>query len=251
MSKLAKEYLFYTFLIMIVCWGIFLWCSVLGINIEDNYLLYLPYLLGGWSPTIASYVVLRKNGNVNSFKEWMKNVFDLKHSISSYLTVVVFAVAYILTQCLVSGYEKGTPLYMIIVMIPMMIIAGGLEEAGWRYIFQLELEKKYSYSASTIIVSVVWWLWHLPLFYVNNGAELGLNYIAYGVNVLGLSFALSCIKKNTGSVWLCVLFHSIVNSLTGIYSVNENIWGNIVAAVVLIVFSHIFVRSNAVKRIMY
>ena len=28
-------------------------------------------------------------------------------------------------------------------------------------------------------------------------------------------------------------------------------WGNIVAAVVLIVFSHIFVKSNAVKRIMY
>ena len=140
---------------------------------------------------------------------------------------------------------------MIIVMIPMMIIAGGLEEAGWRYIFQPELEKKYSYSVSTIIVSVVWWLWHLPLFYVNNWAELGLNYIAYGVNVLGLSFALSCIKKNTGSVWLCVLFHSIANSLIGIYSVNENIWGNIVAAVVLIVFSHIFVKSNIVKRIMY
>ena len=69
MSKLTKEYLFYTFFIMIVCWGIFLWCSVSGINIEDNYLLYLPYLLGGWSPTIASYVVLRKSGNVNSFKE--------------------------------------------------------------------------------------------------------------------------------------------------------------------------------------
>ena len=50
---------------------------------------------------------------------------------------------------------------------------------------------------------------------------------------------------------MCVLFHSIVNSLTGIYSVNENIWGNIVAAVVLIVFSHIFVKSNIVKRIMY
>ena len=66
MSKLAKEFLFYTFLIMIVCWGIFLWCSVSGITIEDNYLLYLPYLLGGWSPTIASYVVLRKNGNVVS-----------------------------------------------------------------------------------------------------------------------------------------------------------------------------------------
>ena len=43
MSKLAKEYLFYTFLIMIVCWGIFLWCSVSGINIEDKYIKTIFY----------------------------------------------------------------------------------------------------------------------------------------------------------------------------------------------------------------
>lgn len=82
-------------------------------------------------------------------------------------------------------------------------------------------------------------------------SKLAKEYLFYGVNVLGLSFALASIKKNTGSVWLCVLFHSIVNSLTGIYNVKENICGNIVAAVVLIVFSYIFVKSNTVKRIMY
>jgi membrane protease YdiL (CAAX protease family) len=236
---------------MIVCWGICLVCSLNDISLNNSYLLYIPYLLGGWSPTIASFISLKKNSKVKNFKDWLRNVFDFKHNIFAYVMVLIFTISYILPLCLVSGYENGKPLFAIVVMIPIMLFGGGLEEAGWRYIFQPELEKKYSYSVSTIIVSVVWWLWHLPLFYVNNGAELGLNYIAYGVNVLGLSFALACIKKNTGSVWLCVLFHSIVNSLTVIYSVNENIWGNIVAAVVLIVFSHIFVKSNAVKRIMY
>lgn len=43
-------------------------------------------------------------------------------------------------------------------MIPMMFVGGGLEEAGWRYILQPELEKKYSFTVSTIIVSIIWWL---------------------------------------------------------------------------------------------
>ncbi len=57
MSKLSKEYLLYTFSIMLVCWGgICLVCNLNNISLNDNYLLYIPYLLGGWSPTIASYI---------------------------------------------------------------------------------------------------------------------------------------------------------------------------------------------------
>lgn len=250
MSKLSKAFLVYTFSIMIIGWGVYLWCSLCGLSLDDNYMLYAPYLLGGWSPTIASFIVLKKNSKIGSFKEWIKNVFDFKHSIFSYLMVVVFGVVYILTQCLISGYENRTPLYMLIIMIPMMIFAGGLEEAGWRYILQPEMEKKYSYFISTIIVSIIWWLWHLPLFYINYGVQFGRIYLTFGVNVLGLSFALACIKKNTGSVWLCVLLHSIVNALTGIYSVKDNINGNIVATVILIVSSLVLVKINNVKKIM-
>ena len=226
MNKLIKDYLLYTFLIMLICWGICLLCSINGTSLNDNYLLYAPYLLGGWSPTIVSFLALKKNDKV-----------------------VNLGILFIVPQCLISGYENGAPIFAIIVMIPMMLFGGGLEEAGWRYILQPELEKKYKFVISTLIVSVTWWLWHLPLFYIKGVSQYGQNYMAFGINVLGLTFALASIRKNTNSVWLCVLFHCITNSLSGIYIINDNILGNIVTTIILIISSLVLVRVNNKKKI--
>lgn len=244
MSKLSKNYLRCTFLIMSIGWGLCLLCSFNGISLNDNRLIYVPFLLGGLSPTIASYLTLKRDNEVTNFKEWLKNIFDFKHNIFSYSMIVIMTILFIFPQCFISGYEKGAPIFAMIVMIPMMIFGGGLEEAGWRYILQLELEKKYPFTVSTIIVSVIWWLWHLPLFYIQGAAQYGQNYFAFGISVLGLSFALASIRKNTGSVWLCVLFHCIVNSLQGIYVINDNIWGNITATIIVIICSYALVKIN-------
>ncbi len=244
MNTLSKNYLRYTFLIMLLGWGICVLFSFNGISLSDHKLLYVPYILGGWSPTIGSYLSLRKNNRVTGVKDWFKKVFDFRHNAFSYMLIVVMAVIFMLPQCLLSGYEKGAPFFAIIVMIPMMLIGGGLEEAGWRCILQTELMEKYSFTLSTIIVSIIWWLWHLPLFYIQGVFQYGQNYFAFGVNTLGLSFALACIRKNTGSVWLCVLFHCIINSLSGIYVVNENIKGTIATTIILILCSYGFVKLH-------
>ncbi len=249
MSTLSKDYLIYTFVIMVICWGLCSICSLNGISLNENYFLYIPYLLGGWSPTIASFFALKKNNKVINFKDWLKNVFDFKHNIFSYIMVIILGILFILPQCLISGYESGAPLFAIIVMIPMMLIGGGLEEAGWRYILQPELEKKYKFIISTLIVSVIWWLWHFPLFYIQGVSQYGQNYFAFGINVLGLTFALASIRKNTNSVWLCVLFHCIVNSLSGIYIINNNIIGNVVTTIILIFSSLVIMKINNKKKI--
>ena len=77
--------------------------------------------------------------------------------------------------------KNGAPIYAIVFMIPMMLLGGGLEEAGWRYILQPELEKKYNFIISTLSVSIIWWLWHLPLFYIQGVAQNELNYFAFGI----------------------------------------------------------------------
>lgn len=249
MNKLSKDYLIYTFLIMIICWGLCVICSLNGILLNENYFLYIPYLLGGLSPTIASFLALKKNSKVANFKEWLKKVFDFKHNIFSYLMVIALGILFILPQCLISGYENGFTIFAIIVMIPMMLLGGGLEEAGWRYILQPELEKKYKFVISTLIVSVIWWLWHLPLFYIQGVSQYGQSYLAFGINVLGLTFALASIRKNTNSIWLCVLFHCIVNSLSGIYIINNNIIGNVVTTIILIFSSFLLLKVNDKKKI--
>lgn len=249
MSKLGKDYLLFTFTIMIVCWGICAICSLNGILLKENYLLFIPYILGGFSPTIASFLALKSNKKIVNMKSWIKAVFDFKHSILSYLMVIIFGILFIVSQCLISGYENGAPLYAIIFMIPMMLFGGGLEETGWRWILQPELEQKHNFIISTIIVSLIWWMWHLPLFFIQGLPQYGQNFFAFGISTLGLSFALACIRKCTNSVWLCVLFHCLVNSLSGIFIVHDNIYGNSVEAIVLILSAYIFIKINNKKKV--
>ena len=249
MNKLIKDYLSITFLIMIICWGISIVCSINGIILKNNPLLYVPYLIGGWSPTIASYISLKKNNQIKGFKDWIKHIFDFKHNLLSYLMVIFLGVVYILPQIFISGYKSGFPLYAIVLMVPIMLIFGGLEETGWRYILQSELEKKHNFLLSTLAVSVIWWIWHLPLFFIQGVAQYGQNYFAFGLSVLGLAFALASIRKNTNSVCLCVLFHCIVNSLGGIYKINENIIGNLVSAIILVIISLVLVKINNKKKV--
>lgn len=195
------------------------------------------------------FLASKKNNKVVDFKEWLKKIFDFKHNIFSYLMVIALGILFIVPQCLISGYENGAPIFAIIVMIPMMLFGGGLEEAGWRYILQSELEKKYKFIISTLIVSIIWWLWHLPLFYIQGVSQYGQSYLAFGINVLGLTFALASIRSNTNSVWLCVLFHCIINSLSGIFIINNNILGNIVATIILIFSSLVLLKVNNKKKI--
>lgn len=240
MSKLIRDYLCCTFAIMLACWGTcLLACNLGGTALNETPILYLPYLLGGLSPTIASFLTLKKHNRISGGRDWLRGVFDVRHSVAAYLTPVFFAVLFILPQCLISGYKNGAPLFAVIFMIPMMLFGGGLEEAGWRYVLQPELEKKFGFTVATVLVSAIWWLWHLPLFHIPGVGQYGQDYLAFGVNVLGLSFALASIRRNTGSIWLCVLLHCIANSLCGVFLIYDNIWGNIASAAALILCAYL------------
>ncbi|MBR1750567.1 MAG: hypothetical protein IJ740_06750 [Ruminococcus sp.] len=146
-SKTFTDHLIITFAIMLICW---IPCIILGANgitKTDHAWINIPYILGAFSTTIASYIALKKNGDVTGFKDWLKNVFDFKHSVPEYLMAVGLVAVQALLMCLIGEYEKTAPVYMIDLMLPIMLIGGGLEEPGWRWITFIELDKKFGFIA--------------------------------------------------------------------------------------------------------
>lgn len=249
MSTLSKRFLMLTFAIMAVCWGGCVIFGLFGIGLSNFPVLYLPYMLGGLSPTIAAYIALKREGRIRGFREWLKITFDFRHSFFAYLLLPIFAGAFFLVLCLVCSFEKGAPLPAVFVMIPMMLFGGGLEEAGWRGILQPELEKRFGFVKATLLVAVIWWFWHAPLFLIPGVSQYGGDFLSFGINVLGLSFALAAIRLATGSTWLCVLMHCLINSLHGVYIIHENRLGNAAAAAVLILMSWLLLQFPDRKRL--
>lgn len=244
MSKLGMKFLAITFLIMLIGWGTCVVLGLYGLTISNCMPLYLPFLLGGFSPTLASYIVLKQDQGV-VLRSWLAQIFDFRHSFLAYLLPVSLILVYGIPQLLISGYDQGAPLALLILLIPLMIFGGGNEEAGWRHVLQPELEKRLPFAISTVIVALIWWPWHLPLFYIPGVGQYGTNYLLFGVSVLGLSFALAAIKRITGSTMLCVLFHCLVNALLSVFIVHEDALGYIVSASILILVSVVLVLLSA------
>ena len=232
MTKRARTFLGLTFAVMGASWGLCILCC-LGLELDmDRYvILRIPFLLGGFSPTIASWVICHREGM--SFKEWNRWIFYWKQPWWTYLIVLALAAVYLIPLCLVSGYETGYPWFLVPVMLFPMLVGGGLEEPGWRGVLLPELEKKWSFWVSTLIVAVIWWLWHFPLFLMPGAGQYGESYLAFGVSVLGLTLALSLLREKSGGVFLCVVFHSLINALSGCFIVGDDIQGHALSTALL------------------
>ncbi len=214
---LITSFLIITFGLMLLGWGS---CAVLSQLLDwtvTHPVLRILFIVGGFSPTVASYVALRKWHYVSSFKEWLKQVFDVKHSVIIYVCVAVFVAIYYLLGCIINGYEMGAPVFMLIVIVPMMLFGGGNEEVGWRMILQPELEKKFSFHPAVWMTAVIWWIWHLPLFFIKGTANASMNFFLFGIMCLTLSYALATIRKISKGVFPCVLTHCLINGLSATF----------------------------------
>ena len=88
----------------------------------------------------------------------------------------------------------------------------------------------------------------MPLFHINGVGQEGHSYIAFGFGVLGMSFALACVRTCTNSVWLCVLLHCIVNASSAVYKIHDGIIGKAVMACIMIVITLFIVYLNDKKK---
>ena len=133
----------------------------------EQFAMNIPFAIYILSPAIASYIILKKNNEVADFKEWMKNVFYIKNRILIYLFVVAGLTLYFGIHRMISGRVRMMlPFYMFFLSLPGNFIIGGLEEAGWMYVLQPRLDKKYGFVLSSVIVGVIWAFWHIPLFFI-------------------------------------------------------------------------------------
>lgn len=240
-TKIIIQYLIITFSISTLCWGVCLACTQFDLLMENAQWLYILYIAGAASPAISSYLVLKNNHKVKGFNDWIKKLFQIKRPIWMYLLTVGLCCVYYVAMISVGGINEPKPLYMLLVYTPLMIVGGGHEEAGWRYILQPSLEKKWGFIPATICVGIIWAIWHFPLFHISGTGQYGSSFLIFFIYTIGTSFALGAICTITNSTFLCILFHCLFNAASTVISPNKTVLGAILATIFLTVFSFIAV----------
>jgi len=248
-TKITVQFTLLTLGVTLLTWGGLVILYQHRIVVDDQPLLYAVLMLGGLSPTYVSYIVLKKNKRVSGFKEWLKNVFYFQAKVSRYLFAFLLAVLFVGTNTIVSGsaIDGLPPFYSYFVGLLMSFLMGGLEEAGWRYILQPELDKKYGFVASSVITAAIWFAWHIPLLLIG---FIELDMGMYAVNILGMTFFYGAIIRISGraGVFLSLLAHTFTNFVFNGFPFNLTWLGTIVTFAVVVGAASITVLAYEKKK---
>jgi membrane protease YdiL (CAAX protease family) len=96
----------------------------------------------------------------------------------------------------------------ILILLFFLVIG---EEIGWRGFLLRGLLRDRSPLVATVVVAIVWALWHSPLYFIPGMPSYGNPFIAFVVWVIPLSFLLTWLWLGTRSAWLATLMHGSAN----------------------------------------
>ena len=200
-------------------------------------------MLGGLSSAIwGGYVSIRYHHS--SFKQLVRDFFQVKQAPLNYLLVLIF-IGLDFLPLVLSGKMISPTWYLPIILFVKALVFGGIEEIGWRYFFQTTLQEKLPYLVSTLCTFVAWSLWHLLYFYID-GSLATIHLLPFLLGLLSNCFILSAIYTRTRSLWLCVMTHALINSLSQLSSA-ESVWLSLVIKVLIILLAMRIASSSMEK----
>jgi len=95
-------------------------------------------------------------------------------------------------------------------IVVIILIALG-EEYGWRGFLLPRLMKKFSLFYSSIILGLIWGIWHFPAYLIGTGVPLQMNFMIFLLwTILGTLF-ISWIYYYTRSILTSILVHISAN----------------------------------------
>lgn len=122
--------------------------------------------------------------------------------------------------------QVSTVLMMFVPMFLYTFLASGMEEPGWRGYLLPSLQTRMSAKRASVIVAIVWGIWHWPVFipiYMNTLSSLGgvpqaivtvlIQLALYTVgSMMSEALIYTWLYNRTGSAFLCILYHVVHNN---------------------------------------
>ncbi len=213
-TKRALTYSIITLLITFTIGQILLFLFPEGGTIGSSIL----FILMNLTPMLVAIMFAK----LEKSKSVLTDMFLKRESISAYLLAIGSVLLYYGISILLNNVSfTGGTILMILAYMPWAILQGGLEECGWRWYLQPKLGIK-SFPVKMFIISVVWFLWHIPIYrlpWITAGSS---NYLIFYLMILGNTFMFGAIKEYSKGVLPCVVAHIFIDSMAVAMLVQSN-----------------------------
>ncbi|MEE4195706.1 MAG: type II CAAX endopeptidase family protein [Anaerolineae bacterium] len=187
----------------------------------------LAVIIGAFAPLLAAITLVAREGGWKAVKAFFGQALDLHvkplyillalalplaiHLISHYLAL---AVGLDVAQTL---FPAETSIAPILLAIPyfflMLLIGGGQEEFGWRGYAQQPLQEKIGVIPASLVIGIIWGLWHLPLWFMEGDLHSAYSYVAFVLMTTSISLVYTWLYNASGKKLIAVLIlHAMSNT---------------------------------------
>ncbi|UTW58969.1 CPBP family intramembrane metalloprotease [Kordiimonas sp. SCSIO 12603] len=192
-----------------------------------------------WSPALAAFATCKIRGiDIRSLGwgfgptrwAWTAYLIPIVYGLVAYGIIWVGGFGTVVDPQFINevgaflGLSGWSDTAVIIIAVLMFAVVGLVwrlgavigEEIGWRGFLTPLLLQKFSFPVTSLIVGVVWALWHLPiLLYTKYNAgpqDIELQVLNYTVMTIGVSFILTYVYLRSRSIWAASLLHAAHNA---------------------------------------
>lgn len=200
------------------------------------------YVLGGVGPLLAVFITLKILRGKVDYGEVFRPLGQWRAGIVWYFVAVFgYPIMWLATVTL-SGDLRAelakltTPLSLLPSFL-IYFVAAIPEQVAWRGFALSRLQSRYSALTSSLIVGVLWGLWHLPLLFNTDNVMSTYPIGLFILDVTARSVMHAWIFNSTrGSLFFVTLFHAASNVVGTFVGIENLIVTFVVAALLVIVF---------------
>ena len=200
--------------------------GILEIDVVNNLLVALPIMfIGALGPAAGAFFSLYTINGKGAIKEYCKKFVSLKFGWKAWISMfLILGGAYFIAWIIPEFFgENRIPAFIPIYIFPIYLLinifmGGGQEEIGWRGYILPFLEKKYGLIIGSLILGIIWAIWHIPLWFIPGTTQVYMNFIAFTFMTIGYSYIFSwIIELSNKKLFSGLVIHGIANGFAGIF----------------------------------
>jgi membrane protease YdiL (CAAX protease family) len=173
------------------------------------------FLVGGFVPSLLAIFLTWKKEGLSGLRILSQRILQFKLGLRWYVFIFLVVIAGTAGQLTINKLLGDTfNGYLFVAQLgsflPLLIIGPLSEEIGWRGYALERLQTRWSALTSSLIVGLVWALWHLPLFMMvgTSQHESGVLFIGFLMKLMASAILYTWLYNNTKkSLWSAILLH--------------------------------------------
>jgi membrane protease YdiL (CAAX protease family) len=173
------------------------------------------FLIGGFVPSLLAIFLTWKKEGLAGLRILGQRILQFKLGwrwyVFTFMVVIIGTAGQLTINKLLGNTFNGYLFWAQLgSFLPLLIIGPLSEEIGWRGYALERLQTRWNALTSSLIVGLVWALWHLPLFMMvgTSQYELGIPFIGFLVNLMASSILYTWLYNNTKqNLWSAILLH--------------------------------------------